>query len=483
MNHRARQIAFLSCALLGIGVFSAGCSSVATRKKFYVPITQSVRAHKFSEATRLLDEAEKHKRFAGKDRLLYYIDAGALYHYARAFDTSNQKLSEADQAADELYTKSVSRAVASLVINDNILEYAGEDYELIYINIIKALNYLALDDFDGAFVEIRRLNEKLDLLENKYVDMARDFRLAAEKDTTLPPMNYEAEKVRFFNDAFARYLSLHMYAAEGLPDDARIDHDLLMDAFKSQPQIYDFEPPPINYQPDTGVIVSVVALVGLAPEKEDVGLRIRTDKQLDLVQILYDGGGKDGQEYGHIPMKVNADYYFKFAIPKMVVRPSPVDRIAVLLNGEKIGQLSLIENVSSIATSIFDVKKPLIYLRSVARAVAKGLASHEAKEKLDTGGLSGWLKKAAVDVAQDVLENADLRTTQFLPGSIYVGDFDILPGTYDLTVEFYDIDGHLLGRNFIEQYTVSKSGLNLVEAEALYLRPTASGGSQPQELP
>ena len=468
MNHRAHQIALFSSALLGVGVFLAGCSSVATQRKFYEPVSQSVRAQKFSEAARQLDEAREHKKFAEKDRLLYYIDAGALHHYARDFDTSNQMLSEADQAADELYTKSVSRAMASLAINDNILEYAGEDYELIYINIIKALNYLALNDFDGAFVEIRRLNEKLDLLENKYVDMARDFRLAAEKDTTLPTVDYEAETVRFFNDAFARYLSMHMYAAEGLPDDARIDHDLLMDAFDSQPHIYDFDPPPVSYQPDTGAIVSVVALVGLAPVKEDVGLRIRTDKQLDLVQVLYDGGGKDGQEYGHIPMKVDADYYFKFAIPEMVVRPTPVNRIDVLLNGKKMGQLYLIEDVSSIATSIFDVKKSLIYLRSVARAVAKGLASHAIKKKFDTGGLGGWLKKAAVDVTQDVLENADLRTSQYLPGRVYVGDFDVPPGTYDFTLEFYDSDGHLIGRNFIEKYTVSNSGFNLVETEALY---------------
>ena len=468
MNSRFNRLSFIVCATLAFVIVSVGCSSVATRRKFYEPITQSVRAHNFSEAARLLEAARNKNKFAEKDRLLYFVDAGALNHYARNFDSSNQALHLADDAADELYTRSVSRAIASLAINDNILEYAGEDYELIYVNIIKALNFLALGDFDGAFVEIRKLNEKLDLLENKYVDMARDFRLAAAKDTTLPVVNYEADKVRFFNDAFARYLSMHMYAAEGLSDDARIDHDLLLDAFKSQPHIYDFEPPPVKYKPDSGVILSVVALVGLAPIKEDLSLRIRTDKQLDIVQVLYDSGEKDGQEYGHIPLEVNADYYFKFAIPKMVVRPSPVSRIEVLANGEKLGQLHLIENVNNIATSIFDVKKTLIYLRSLARAVAKGLASHQLKEKMDTGGLGGWLKKAAVDVTQDLLENADLRSSQYLPGRVFVGDFDIPPGKYDLSIEFYDAQGHLTGRNFIEGYSVSQKGLNLIEAEALY---------------
>ena len=60
-----------------------------------------------------------------------------LHHYNGDFEQSNTLLSKAETAFDELYTKSIGRAAASMLLNDNILEYSGEDYEDIYLNIFK----------------------------------------------------------------------------------------------------------------------------------------------------------------------------------------------------------------------------------------------------------------------------------------------------------------------------------------------------------
>jgi len=120
--------------------------------------------------------------------------------------------------------------------------------------------------------------------------------------------------------------------------------------------------------------------------------------------------------------------------------------------------------VGTVAGEIFNAKKSLIYIRSVARAVAKGLATHKLKKKADDGGVGGWLKKAAIDVASDITEDADLRSSQFLPGMIYVGDFEIEPGTYNLTIEFYDADGRFIEQTTYEGYQVLDRGLNMVRA-------------------
>jgi len=415
-------------------------------------------------AARMLEAAKDRNKYTQKDRLLYFIDAGMLNHYAGNFDSSNAKLHLAEEAAEELFTKSVSRAAASFLLNDNVLEYAGEDYEILYTNLIKALNYIALEQFNEAFVEIRRANLKLELLEQKYVDAAEQLQRGSPDDTGRVEIDYDIDKVRFHNDAFARYLSMHLYAADGKMDDARIDYNLLGQAFYSQPHVYNFLPPEVNYDSKDRAILSVVALVGLAPVKEALNLRIRTDKDLELVQVLYDDPQNKGAEYGHLPVKVKADYYFKFAIPKIVPRPSLVNRIRVLANGKPIGQLQLLEDVSQVTKETFAAKKSLIYIRSLARAIAKGLATHKLKKKADTGGLAGWLKKAAIDVGTDLTENADLRSSRFLPGLIYIGDFEIEPGTYDLSVEFYLADGSLTGRSDYNDYEVVKKGLNLIEA-------------------
>lgn len=451
--------AVLTAAALVGGLI--GCSSLATKKGFYTPITAEVRAGRYQAALSGLEAARQGGKFAEKDRLLYYLDAGMLYHYAGAWDSSIARLHEAERAADELFTKSVSRGAASLLLNDNVLEYAGEDYEILYANLVKALDYLREEKYDDAFVEVRRANDKLQVLEQKYGDMAARYQRADSADTASTGLTYEAGKVRFNNDAFARYLSMHSYAAGGKLDDARIDHTALLDAFRSQPEVYPFPAPDVRYNVAEGTLVSVVAMAGLCPTKEALNLRIRTDKDLDLVQVLYDGPDSADVEYGHLPARISEDYYFKFSIPVLKDRPSPVDKVRVLANGRTLGELQLIEDVSLVARETFEAKRTLIYIKTVGRAVVKGLATHKLKKKADTGGFAGWLKKAAIDVGSDLIENADLRSAQYLPGRIYVGDFEVPPGRYDLVVQYLGNAGELLSERTLPASEVRSGRLNL----------------------
>lgn len=453
------------CAAL---ILLNGCSSVTTKKSFYEPIVTELQTGNFSVAAARLDSARVDGKYGEKDRLLYFVDAGMAHHYAGNLDTSNELFHIADLAADELFTKSISRAAVSLFLNDNVLEYAGEDYEILYTDLISALNYLLLKRFDDAFVEIRQAQDKLNLLEDKYADAAREFNRGQSEDTAAVTIDYEAKEVRFYNDAFARYLSMHMYAADGRFDDARIAADYLVDAFRSQPHIYPFDIPPVSWRASDGkAVLSVVALTGLSPVKEALSLRIRTDKDLNLVQVLYDGGPNDQAQYGHIPMPISEDFYFKFAIPVLHDRPSSIRIIRVHSRNMLLGELWLLEDVGLVARETFEAKRTLIYLRSVARAVAKGLAAHKAKKKADTGGLEGWLKKAAIDVVTDISENADLRCARLLPGRIFVGDIEVDPGVYDLTIDFIGDGGVLVARQYVEGFDVRRGEFNLVQALSL----------------
>jgi hypothetical protein len=458
----------LAGLLLTTALLALGCSSLATRQGFYQPITAELRSGNAASAQQMLESARDKGKYAEKDRLLYFIDAGLLAHYAGDFQTSNEKLHVAEEAAEELFTKSVSRAAASLLLNDNVLEYSGEDYEILYTNLIKALNFAAMGQFEGAFVEVRRANLKLELLEQKYAEAAVEFDQGLAKDTNKIEIEYDLPKMRFHNDALARYLSMHMYAAVGKYDDARIDRDYLDDAFRLQSHIYDFPTPEVKYRSDTAAILSIVALVGLAPTKEAISLRIRTDKDLGLVQVLYDDPAMAGAEYGHLPINVKADYYFKFALPTIVPRPSQVAQVEVLVDDRPVGVLQLIEDVAAVARETFEARKTLIYIRSVARAVVKGLVAHKLKKKADTGGLSGWLKKAAIDVGSDFLENADLRSVQYLPGRVLVGDFETAPGRHQVVLRYLSSDGAEIERTNHGEFEVMAQGWNLIETSAPY---------------
>jgi len=444
---------------------------LATRKNFYEPITADLVSGDFAAAVRKIEAARKSNTYAERDRFLYFLDAGLAYSYASQLEQSNEKMSLAEAAAEELFTRSISRAAVSLLLNDNVLEYAGEDYEVLYANLLKAVNYLQLGSFDDAFVEIRRANLKLELLGQKYAKAAEELQQTSAKHKDKAGLAYNVEGIRFQNDAFARYLSMHMYAAEGLYDDARIDYEQFGQAFATQPHVYDFPRPDVRYDGGSQAILSITALVGLSPVKEALNLRIRTDKDLDLVQILYDGSGQGDEEYGHFSLPVDEDYYFKFAIPVMVDRPSSIRRVLVRVDGDLIGELQLLEDVGAVARETFAARKSLVYVRSVARAIAKGLAAHELKQKADKqikSGFLGWLTKAAIDVSTDVIENADLRCSRLLPGRILVGDFAIEPGTYAITVETVGMNGATQDVLTLPDVQIRRGDFNLVRAVALH---------------
>lgn len=442
--------------------FLCGCSNLATRMGHYKPITAAYERGDYSSAAAIIDSLKN--KFSAKDRLLYYVDSGLLHHYAGNYDSSNVRLSMAENAAEELFTKSLSRAAVSMILNDNALEYSGEDYEILYAGLIKALNYINLGDHDGAFVEIRRTHERLQYLEQKYVDAAAKLRMAASANQPMPEPDYQSLKIRFHESAFARYLSMHMFAAEGKYDDARIDSIHLDSAFVKQPHIYPFAMPPVKYHSDSLAILSVVALIGVAPIKLPLNLRVRADKDLDLLMVLYTDEKNMESEYGHMAFPIDKDFYFKFAIPRMKAKPSSITEIKVIANNQLIGNLNLLESVSKVASETFEAKKNLIYFRSLLRTITKGLVTHRLKESVDDGGAIGWLKKAAIDIGAEISENADLRCSKFLPDGIMIGDFEVPPGLYDIKIQFCDSEGAIIGEQLIPQFVVRRNRFNIIES-------------------
>jgi len=135
----------------------SSCASTQTYQYQYVEAGDYVAKRDFKGASAVI-EGYKNTTYKEKDRVLYYLDVGMLYHYAGEYEKSNEALGMAEQGIEELYTKSISKAVTSGVLNDNALDYSGEDYEDIYLNVFKGLNYIALGDPDSALVEIRRVH-------------------------------------------------------------------------------------------------------------------------------------------------------------------------------------------------------------------------------------------------------------------------------------------------------------------------------------
>ncbi|WP_321991344.1 hypothetical protein [Marispirochaeta aestuarii] len=454
-SRKARNRAFLLVVVL---VFV----SCTTRNEPFAEIDNAVNQGNYAQAAQAMSGDERSTYYRDKDKVLYYLDVGMLYHYAGDYELSTQNLNEAEILIEQYFTKSISQAAGSLLLNDNVMDYAGEDYEDIYLNVFKSLNFLSLGDFDAGFVEVRKVNTKLNLLEDKYSNLAAGYNSADDAEVEL-----KAGENRFYSSALARYVSLLMYRGEGDYDGARIDYNKIVEAFLLQPDIYEFEPPvdESTLRPPDGARLSVLAFAGRSPLKKAKTLTIVTGP--NTVSILTMDEDDAGQL---IPTGYNSffwpgidgGYRFKFQLPYIEPQGSAVDTIRLVVDAQPLGQLKMIENMERVAEATFQVKYPIIFMKTVTRTIVKGILAQMGKQQLqEQGGLAlGLLGSIVADIAVEASEQADLRTARYFPAHAYMGEFDLPEGEHFVELEYYS-GGTLLQVDELGMMNLTKGGLNL----------------------
>lgn len=442
------------------------CSSMKTQKSQFVGIEKKLKVHNYSGAISGLRSA-KDEFYTKKDRVIYYLDLGMLYHYNKQFEKSNQMLSKAERAIDELYTKSISRAAASMLLNDNVLEYSGEDYEDVYLNVFKGLNYIALNKFDDAFVEIRKINIKLSKLEAKHTKMADQLNLSKDKKT-----NFKAGKNKFHNSALGRFLSMLLYRIEDQYDDARIDLDKIRKAWELQSQVYDHPQPNFSsyLKNSDKVKVDLISFVGRAPEKKANTLYIHTEKDMIIIGTTKENPRhKENLETLDVInwAGVKKGYHFKFQVPKMKKRRSNANTVKINVDGRTIKELQLIESIENVAKETYKVKKPLVYLKTITRSILKGLFAEKRKSEMESkidNPLLGFAARLATDVAVDATENADLRISRYFPAKALIGEIELSPGEHVIKFDYYSRTGSIIYSDDLGKIEISEQNVNILES-------------------
>ena len=461
-----QTIPILSALLLLL----AGCASLRTDKLNYAGIHQHLAQADYPAAIAKI-EAAKTSAYTAKDRVVYYLDAGMLYHWNGEYAKSNELLEKAERAIEENFTKSLTRAASSMVMNDNVLAYAGEDYEDIYLNAFKALNYLALGLDDEAFVEVRRINNKLVQLESKYDRVAQKLNEAAEAQQTFTPgKNY------FQESALGRYLGILLYRNERKWDDVRIDLEKINRGWKLQPAIHPFPRPDFSLtqkrlRPPKARL-NVIAFSGLAPDKQARTLYVHTEENLIVL-----GGSTENylgkQNLSGLNMiawpGINAGYHFKLQLPYMQTRPSRVDRIEVVINGIRNETLLPIESLEDAAIETFGIKKPLLFFKTLTRSVLKGIAAEKAKQKMteNMNGGGAFFTRLAADLLMDSTENADLRGARFFPARVSIHELHLDEGIYTIQINYYARGGTLLHSDERNRVIIEAGRLNVLESSYL----------------
>jgi uncharacterized protein len=464
-----------SLFLFAVATLLVQCAATYTNSSYFSRLDSFIASGDFESALVNIDQAKESEKYAYKDRLLYFLDKGVLLSYKGEYEQSNQYLNEAETAMEELFTKSISSGAVSLLLNDNALPYYGEVYENIYVNIFKALNFIKLDKFEEAYVEIRRVNVKLRELADKNRQLVEN--LNTSKDAAIP---FKTETIDFYDDVLAHYLSYLIFRAEGEADNSRISLQKMQKAWETHSNIYNYAMPGAVKKdlqaldagakkkpsaPQTAKL-NLIAFIGRAPQKKAIGGLITT----------YDNAiGISGLDMPialpNIPFpNMKAGYHFKFSLPLMESGNSNVQRIEVSLDNNKVGEMELLEDLGQVAVQTFKSKIGIIYTKTLTRTVLKGLAAVEAKQKLrektKASGIWADLMDAAVDIGVDATENADLRYCRTLPQQCYIGEFEVPVGAHTVNLTFISKQGQVIENQQWDMYEVDQ-GLNLIDTALL----------------
>ena len=460
---RTGRIIKLISFILPFLLFLTSCASVMTMNEQYKEMDDLLIKRDFEEASTIIQDAKENELYQEKDKVLYYLDIGMLNYFNENYTDSIDNLTAAEYGIEELYTKSVSKAIASGLLNDNALDYFGEDYEDIYLNLFKSLSFLQMNNFEEAMVELRRVNIKLNILEDKYKKILDEYNNSEGAESELKPI-----ESKFHNDVLARYLSMLLFREDRDFDGARIDGEKIDDAFEQQTHLYQFEKPALPVLEYNGSAqLNLVAFTGRSPAK--LAHTIFIDSGFSTVNLTLQG---ENESYVNnligfhtiIMPGVQPGFHFKFELPYLSRRGSDISSIKVFVDGRDSGQLDLTENMERIAEETFKLKQPWIVGKTVTRTVTKGIIKEISKNALEQeAGLAGLLAGIALDVVVDATENADTRLSQFFPAFAYTGEIELTPGEHEIELVYYSGSREVF-RDYKGLVNLEADSLNLVQS-------------------
>gem|GEM_PF-863955 len=354
---------------------------------------QAYQQGEYEKAATLIEKVQPSSR----DRLLHLMDQGMILHAAGRYKESNAVLTKAEDLSDALSAKSISREAAATLWSEEATEYAGERHERMMIAVIRMLNYIMLDDWPGALVEVRRTQ-------------------------------YLAEKIygqdQEFYNPFAIYLSAVIWETLGYINDALIDYRRLAKEGSELPY----------YGHDLEQMTKKVGLdVRLPPSKSGawrVTPRYRRDKGQLLVIV----------ESGLTPHLVS-EYvtvgYFSMSLPAVEASPPLVDYATVTVDGRPLGQTYSFYNIADDIIRAAEERRRRSMVRKIIKLSAQTALYATAFELIEDDdkdtALAGFLV-AMLGLSMSAAEKADERSWQTLPATFQLGRFYLPPGVHEVEI-------------------------------------------------
>jgi hypothetical protein len=422
-------------------IFAALLAGCATYYQQTQQLQKYIKRGNFEKADRMLTQDSQAKE--GKNRLLHFLNHGYVAWMQDDYEESNRHFSKADRIIED-YMKHYGLEALALVTNPNVKPYRPEDFEAVMLHYYTALNYIQLGNYEDALVECRRINLRLQALNDKYDDHKNRYQRDAFAHN-LMGMIYEA--AGDYNNAFIAYRNaLKVYQEDykqyfSMEIPSQLKEDVLRSAYLTgfQDEVRYYEKKfntNYQYEPNNHGEVIFFWLNGLGPVKDEYSLQfskipsprkgyvIMRNERFDLSFPMYIGDKSQKEKEGFSQLR-----FFRVAFPKYVER-QPVYKQATIHCRDQLYNLEKAQDINEIAFKTLHDRM----LREIGNAVlrlatkkALEVAADQENENLGT----------LINIVNTLTEKADTRNWQTLPYSIHYARIPLREGKNTLRLKAY----------------------------------------------
>jgi hypothetical protein len=373
-----------------------------------------------------------------EDDVLCLLERGLLLHYAGRYEESNDVFDRAEALIEDLYTRSLSREAAAFLTSDLARAYVPSPFEQVLINYFRALNYVFLGLDEDALVECRKASAKLARYSE---DQKRPYRQDAFMEYLTGVLYEWGGDV---NNAFISYRSARQAygtyrKAFGVPEPRDLPCDLVRTAealgFQGELDTSLVEERGRCAGEAAPGLAKIVVLIeqGFVPATEEMSLNVPIFKsEADHARddpFGFSLGMGPRMQYGYYDAG-DVAYFLRVAIPVYPKSgPAPYTP-EIYLDSRALAPSDVpeAEDISAIARAELEADMPIIFARTLARAIIKYKASDEAGHRW--GDIVGKL----VNFLTAATEQADLRAWLSLPRVIRVATIYAEPGPHTVSV-------------------------------------------------
>jgi tetratricopeptide (TPR) repeat protein len=459
-----RQLVLVWLVLL----FVSGCAGYARRLE---GARTSVYGGDYEAALSTVDAlvlgGESGRRSQANDLPLLLLERASLYQALGMHEQAVADFAEADGMLETLdLTPDTIGDVAEYLYSGSASLYRAPIYEKLMINVSALASYLAMNDLQGARVEVRRIEVIADYFAQRertesHPALASAWYMAGIASELVGDRQ---SALRFYLDAWQ--IEALPGLAESLVRMAENTPFASNEAVLRARQSLGLRPDDAAPARPEGEIISIV-MTGLPPIRQAVNLPIG----LAVAAIRADASyGLSAEQESRLARAMAEDILTFVNFPELVLHANPINSVGVVIDG-RTASAGLMADVERFAVAEWERQRPAIAVAAITRALLR-IGAREliqgATRAADSGnGVAqtiGFIASLAAQGAMTAADRPDTRTWTFMPAYIWMERRAVTPGDHAVTLIGHN---NVLDRSANMTVTVPASGAGIAVARFL----------------